>query len=132
MSGLVRRFLLNAWREKLQCPDRQFKLDRRGGRRRGDLRRRRLPLASGPLRPGHCRAGAGFFCLLIALIAMVACVLVRRRTSSRPAPELAAQSSTQLLDPRFLAVGVQIGQAVGWRRVASLAAVGLWGRPGGA
>ena len=67
----------------------------------------------------------GFFFLLIALIAMVACVLVRRRNIEQARLELAAQSSTQLLDPRFLAVGLQVGQAVGWRRVASLAAVGL-------
>ncbi len=66
-----------------------------------------------------------FFCLLIASIAMVACMLVRRRNIERARLELAARSNTELIDPRFLAVGLQLGQAVGWRKVATLAAVGL-------
>jgi predicted MFS family arabinose efflux permease len=30
-----------------------------------------------------------------------------------------------LLDPKLMAMGYQVGQAIGWRRIASLAAVGL-------
>jgi fatty acid desaturase len=69
---------------------------------------------------------AGFF-LLIALIALVACLMARRRNMERARLELAARSSanTNWLDPKFMAMGFQIGQAIGWRRLASLAAVAL-------
>ena len=39
--------------------------------------------------------------------------------------ELAARSTTSWLDPKLVAVGVQIGQAIGWRRLASLAALAV-------
>jgi len=63
---------------------------------------------------------------LIALIALVACLMTRRRNMERARLELAARSSdTSWLDPKVLAMGFQIGQAIGWRRLASLAAVAL-------
>jgi hypothetical protein len=62
---------------------------------------------------------------LIALIALVTAVLVRRRNMERARLELASRSSTSWLDPKLMAVGVQVGQAIGWRRIAALAAVAV-------
>jgi len=63
----------------------------------------------------------------IALIALIACLLTRRRNRERARLELAARSSAGAgwLDPKLLAVALQIGQAIGWRRLASLAVVGV-------
>lgn len=71
-------------------------------------------------------AGLAMGCafVLIALIALLACVLVRRRNMERARLELAARSSSWL-DPKLLATAVQIGQGIGWRRLASLAALGI-------
>ena len=55
---------------------------------------------------------------LIALMALVACLMTRRRNMERARLELAARSNTSWLDPKLVAVGVQIGQAIGWRRLA--------------
>jgi hypothetical protein len=63
--------------------------------------------------------------LLVALIALVLCLAIRRRNMQRARLELAAGSGTGFLDPKMIAMGFQIGQAIGWRRLASLAAVGL-------
>ena len=65
--------------------------------------------------------------VLIALIAVIACLVTRRRNMERAHLELAARSSASanLLDPKLLGVGFQIGQAIGWRKLAALAAVGL-------
>src|SRR5258708_24152559 len=60
---------------------------------------------------------------LIALIALLACLMTRRRNMERARLELAARSSTSWLDPKLVAVGVQIGQAIGWRRLAALGAL---------
>jgi hypothetical protein len=62
---------------------------------------------------------------LIALVALVTAVLVRRRNMERARLELASRSSTSWLDPKLMAVGVQVGQAIGWRRIAALAAVAV-------
>src|ERR1700756_3939186 len=51
---------------------------------------------------------------LIALIALLACLMTRRRNMERARLALAARSSTSWLDPKLVAVGVQIGQAIGW------------------
>jgi hypothetical protein len=62
---------------------------------------------------------------LIALIALVTAVLIRRRNMERARLELASRSSTSWLDPKLMAVGVQVGQAIGWRRIAALVAVAV-------
>jgi hypothetical protein len=56
-----------------------------------------------------------------------ACVLVRRRNIQRAQRELEVRKAADasLLDPKLLAVGYQIGEAIGWRRLASLVAAGL-------
>jgi hypothetical protein len=69
----------------------------------------------------------GIFFLAVALIAIFACIVVRRRNIERARLELELRRSANasLLDPKLMAVGYQVGQAIGWRRVASLAAVAL-------
>jgi len=69
----------------------------------------------------------GALFLGIALIAIFACILTRRRNIERARRELELRNSTNanLLDPRLIAMGYQVGQAIGWRRLAALAAVGL-------
>jgi hypothetical protein len=67
---------------------------------------------------------AGLF-LAIAVIAGLTVLLIRRRAIARAQRELAARRSTDWLDPRLLAVGLQVGQAVGRRRLMTIAAVSV-------
>lgn len=67
---------------------------------------------------------AGFFAAAAGAAAIV-CAVVRRRTAARAKAELAAQKSALLLDPRLLAVGFELARALGWRKVAPLALLGL-------
>src|SRR5450432_2147530 len=67
--------------------------------------------------------GGGF--LLVAILAAVAGWVARLRNIERARRELAARSHAGWLDPKFLAVGMEIGRTLGWRRLATLAAVGL-------
>ena len=69
----------------------------------------------------------GTLFLAIGLIAIFACVLTRRRNIERARRELELRGSaaTSLLDPKLIAMGYQAGQAIGWRRLAALAGVGL-------
>jgi hypothetical protein len=63
---------------------------------------------------------------LITLIAIVASRVARNRNMERARRELAARSrTTSRIDPTLMAVAFQIGQAIGWRKVVSLAAIGL-------
>jgi hypothetical protein len=63
--------------------------------------------------------------LLIAIIAAIAGWMARLRNIERARRELAARSHAGWLDPKFLAVGIEIGRTLGWRRIVTLAAVGL-------
>jgi hypothetical protein len=63
--------------------------------------------------------------LLIAVVALVCCLTSQRRTIAGAKLELAARSHAPWLDPKFVGVGMQIGRAVGWRRLVPLAAVGV-------
>jgi hypothetical protein len=69
----------------------------------------------------------GIFFFAIGLIAIFACVFTRRRNIERARRELEQRGSaaTNLLDPKLIAMGYQVGQAIGWRRLAALAGVGL-------
>jgi hypothetical protein len=67
---------------------------------------------------------AGLF-LAIAVIAGLTALLIRRRTIARAQRELAARRSAHWLDPRLLSVGLQVGQAAGWRRLMTVAALGV-------
>src|SRR4029079_19772747 len=63
---------------------------------------------------------------VVAAIAAVACVMIRRHNIESGRLEHAApNSSAPLLDPKLLGIGYQIGQTIGWRKLISLAAVGL-------
>jgi hypothetical protein len=64
--------------------------------------------------------------LLIAVVAAVAGWIARLRNIERARRELAARSHANWLDPKFLAIGIEIGRTLGWRRLVTLAAVGLF------
>lgn len=63
--------------------------------------------------------GGLFF--VIAVAAVVAYLMIRRHNIQCARLELASRSSANWLDPSLLALGLQIGRAIGWRRVASIA-----------
>jgi len=69
----------------------------------------------------------GISFLLVAVIAAFVCAMVRRRNIRRAELELEMRKreNASLLDPKLLAMGYQIGETIGWRRLASVAAVGL-------
>jgi hypothetical protein len=63
--------------------------------------------------------------LLVAIIAAFAGWITRLRNRERARRELAARGHAGWLDPKFLAVGIEIGRTLGWRRIMTLAAVGI-------
>jgi hypothetical protein len=63
--------------------------------------------------------------LLVTIIAVLGCISSRRRTIAGAKLALATRSQTPWLDPRYLGIGMQIGRAIGWRRLLPLAAVGV-------
>ena len=64
--------------------------------------------------------------VLIAIFAAIAGWIARLRNMERARRELAERSQAGgWFDPKFLAVGLEIGRTLGWRRVVTLAAVGL-------
>jgi hypothetical protein len=70
--------------------------------------------------------GAAF--LALALMAILGCVMARRRNIERARHELemrrdAASAQATLLNPKLMAMG--LGRAIGWRRLAPLAIVAL-------
>jgi hypothetical protein len=73
---------------------------------------------------------AGVF-LAIALVALLAGVFARRRTIREARAELMLaaaarqQAATSWLDPKMVAVGAQLIQSIGMRRIVPIAAVGL-------
>jgi uncharacterized membrane protein len=67
---------------------------------------------------------AGFF-LLVALISLAASAGAQRRTTQRARLALASRGTEMWRDPKFMAVGVEIARAIGWRRIVPLAAIGV-------
>jgi len=63
--------------------------------------------------------------LLITITALLCALSSQRRTIAGAKLALAARSQEPWLDPRYVSVGLQIGRAIGWRRVVPLAAVGV-------
>ena len=63
--------------------------------------------------------------LLLTVIALVCCLSMQRRTVAGAQFALAAHSHAPWLDPKYVGVGLQIGRAIGWRRLLPLAAVGV-------
>jgi hypothetical protein len=64
--------------------------------------------------------------LLITIVALACCILVQRRNVERATLALAARgNSAPWLDPRYMAMGMQVGRAIGWRKLVPLVAVGF-------
>lgn len=67
-----------------------------------------------------------FLFLVLALIALVACLLTRRSNVQQARVALAERGGGPLwLDPKLMATGFQLGQSIGWRKLASLGAVAV-------
>jgi len=68
-------------------------------------------------------------CVYLAIAAMVIArfVVIRRRIAAEARAQLAANNKGPAfpIDPTMLTIGLQIGRAIGWRRIVPLAAVGL-------
>jgi membrane protein implicated in regulation of membrane protease activity len=80
-------------------------------------------------RYGAVRAGLAMAALfvVIAIIAAIASLLSRRSNMRRAQLELAERrrAGAGMFDPKLLAMGFQLGQSIGWRKLASLAAVAV-------
>lgn len=76
---------------------------------------------------------AGVF-VVIALIGLIVSAWLRRRARERAILERTARAHAPswLLDPRLLAMAVQIGREIGWQRIVPVALLGFmaaqWGR----
>ena len=68
--------------------------------------------------------GASF--LVLAGLAALAAWITRAHNRTRAELELAARSRADWLDPAMLNVALQIGRSLGWRRLVTLAAAGLF------
>jgi hypothetical protein len=68
---------------------------------------------------------AGF--VLVAVIGMIVCGVARRRARERAilARAARAHAPSWLLDPKILAMGVQIGRELGWQRIVPVALLGF-------
>jgi hypothetical protein len=69
---------------------------------------------------------AGCF-VLVAVIGMIVCGVARRRARERAilARAARAHAPSWLLDPKILAMGVQIGRELGWQRIVPVALLGF-------
>jgi hypothetical protein len=63
--------------------------------------------------------------LLVTIVAIICCLSSQRRTIADAKLALAARSHAVWLDPKLLGAGLQIGRAIGWRKLVPLAAVGV-------
>jgi hypothetical protein len=66
---------------------------------------------------------AGF--LLLAILCALLAVIFQRRTSEQAKQALAVRSQSPLLDPGMIGIMLQIGRAIGLRRIAPLVAAGF-------
>jgi hypothetical protein len=64
---------------------------------------------------------------LIALIGLLACAMIRRRTRERAILERAARARAPswFFDPKILGTAMQVGRAVGWQRIIPVALLGF-------
>ena len=67
---------------------------------------------------------SGFY-LLVAIVAAVTLAVSRRRTMERARLQLAARKAQPWIDPRLLAIGLELGRSIGWKKGLPLAAVGV-------
>lgn len=54
-----------------------------------------------------------------------AMAMQRRRMMERAQLQLAAKKAQPWIDPRLLAIGLEIGRAIGWKKGLSFAAAGV-------
>jgi hypothetical protein len=80
---------------------------------------------AGRFGPLTAAAALGALFLLLTLLAVLGCVSSRRRTIAGAQLALEARSHAPWLDPKFVGLGLQIGRAIGWRRLVPLAAAGV-------
>jgi hypothetical protein len=66
----------------------------------------------------------GVFALLAA-ISLLICVFIRRSNIEQARLALASRSTASWIDPKFMAMGMRVGAAIGWRRIATLVAVAV-------
>jgi predicted transporter len=63
---------------------------------------------------------------LIAIVVAITMAVQRRRTMERARLQLAARKKAQpWVDPRLLAIGLELGRSIGWKKGLPLAAVGV-------
>jgi hypothetical protein len=67
---------------------------------------------------------AGVFALL-AVLGAILCLTSHRSAMTQAKLELQSRSSTPWMDPKYLGVGLQVGRAIGWRKLVPIAAVAL-------
>jgi hypothetical protein len=67
---------------------------------------------------------AAFF-LFIAIIAVVTCLTLQRRTMERAKLALVLRKPAPWRDPKFLGVALQTGRTIGWRKLVPLLAIPL-------
>lgn len=67
----------------------------------------------------------GAFFLLLTVVAVTVCVIGHRRTVTQATQALALRSNAAWITPQTLAIGLQIGRALGWRRLLALLALGI-------
>lgn len=64
--------------------------------------------------------------LVVAIIAGICCLVAHRSAITRARLELAERKNMPWLEPSFLAAGLQVGSAIGWRKLLPLAAVAFF------
>jgi hypothetical protein len=77
---------------------------------------------------GGVKAGLilGGVLVLIAVIAALIAYFLRQQSVARAKRELEERRRTSLMDPGLIPIALQIGQTLGWKRLAALAAVGVF------
>ena len=71
-----------------------------------------------------CLAGAGvFLAAALALLGAYAIYVARRRRNARPRAALEPPAASPLADPRLILAGLQIVQAIGFKRLLPIAAI---------
>jgi hypothetical protein len=75
-------------------------------------------------------AALGGVFLLISIAALLACIIMHRRSvanaeAREKANAAAEQTPSWLLDPRMAAIGLEFGRVIGFKRLIPIAAVGI-------
>jgi hypothetical protein len=68
-------------------------------------------------------AGMTLTFLLLCIICIVAALKARRNAMERAQQALAARSTQAMFDSSVLALGLEVGRTIGWRRLVPIAAI---------